>query len=80
MARQDCSIYQEKGTVYTFHKKYGQGVRALVEAQFSRIKRCIGSSLKTQRIKSKKQEGAIIGNIINKWNSFEKCICVKDLG
>jgi hypothetical protein len=34
-----------KGTVYAFHKKYGYGIRALVEALFSRIKRCIGSSL-----------------------------------
>lgn len=43
---------KEKGTVYAFHKKYGYGVRAFVEAQISRIKRCIGSSLKTQRIVS----------------------------
>lgn len=63
--------------VYAFHKKYGYGVRALVEAQISRIKRCIGSSLKTQRTESQKREGIIIGNIINKWNSFGKCVCVK---
>ena len=68
---------KEKGTVYAFHKKYGYGVRALVEAQISRIKRCIGSSLKTQRIESQKREGIIVGSIINKWNSFGKCVCVK---
>jgi hypothetical protein len=68
---------KEKGTVYAFHKKYGYGIRALVEAQISRIKRGIGSSLKTQRIESQKREGIIIGSIINKWNSFGKCVCVK---
>jgi hypothetical protein len=68
---------QDKGTVYAFHKKYGYGRRALVEAQISRIKRCIGFSLKTQRIESQKREGIIISNIINKWNSFGKCVCVK---
>lgn len=68
---------KDKGTVYAFHKKYGYGVRALVEAQISRIKRCIGSSLKTQRIESQTREGIIIGSIINKWNSFGKCVCVK---
>jgi hypothetical protein len=68
---------KDKGSIYAFHKKYGYGVRALVEAQISRIKRCIGSSLKTQRIESQKREGIIIANIINKWNSFGKCICVK---
>jgi hypothetical protein len=68
---------KDKGTVYAFHKKYGYGRRALVEAQISRIKRCIGSSLKTQKIESQKREGIIIANIINKWNSFGKCVCVK---
>ena len=68
---------KDKGTVYAFYKKYGYGVRALVEAQISRIKRCIGSSLKTQRTESQKREGIIIGNLINKWNSFGKCVCVK---
>ncbi len=68
---------KEKGTVYAFHKKYGYGVRSLVEAQISRIKRCIGSSLKTQRIESQKREGIIVGSIINKWNSFGKCVSVK---
>jgi hypothetical protein len=68
---------KDKGTVYAFYKKYGYGARALVEAQISRIKRCIGSSLKTQRTQSQKREGIIIANIINTWNSFGKCISVK---
>ena len=65
---------KEKGTVYAFHKKYGYGFRALVESQISRIKKCIGGSLKTQGIESQEREGVIIAN--NKWNSFGKCICV----
>lgn len=66
-----------KGTVYAFYKKYGYGIRALIEAQFSRIKRCIGSNLLTERDSSKKTEGIIIGNIINLWNSFGRCESVK---
>jgi len=46
---------KDKGTVYAFHKKYGYGLRALVEAQISRIKRCIGDSCKTQKIESQKR-------------------------
>ena len=68
---------KEKRTVYAFHKTHGYGVRALVESQFSRIKRCIGSSLKTIRIESQEREAVIIGNIINLWNSFGKPITVK---
>ena len=68
---------KEKGTVYAFHKKYGYGERALAESQFSRIKRCIGSSLLTQKTESQKQEGKLIGNIINQWNSFGRCVSVK---
>jgi hypothetical protein len=68
---------QDKGTVYAFHKKYGYGARALVEAQISRIKRCIGYTLRTQKIESQQREGIIIGNLINKWNSFGKCVSVK---
>lgn len=68
---------KEKGSVYAFHKKYGYGKRALAESQISRIKRCIGSSLLTQKTESQKQEGKIIGNIINQWNSFGRCIAVK---
>lgn len=68
---------KDKGTVYAFHKKYGYGKRSLVEAQFSRIKRCIGSSLLTQKTESQKQEGNIIANIINQWNAFGRCSSVK---
>ena len=68
---------KEKGTVYAFHKKYGYGARALVEAQFSRIKRCIGSSLKTIKLESQKREAVIIGNILNLWNSFGMPITIK---
>lgn len=64
---------QEKGTVYAFHKKYGYGIRSLVEALFSRIKRCLGSTLLTQRESSQNNEGIIIANIINLWNSFGTC-------
>jgi hypothetical protein len=66
-----------KGSVYAFHKKYGYGLRALIEAQFSRIKRCIGSSLLTKKSDSKKTEGIIIVNIINLWNSFGRPVTVK---
>lgn len=68
---------KDKGTAYAFHKKYGYGKRSLVEAQISRIKRCIGTSLLTQKIESQKREGIIIGNILNQWNAFGKCITVK---
>lgn len=68
---------KDKGGTYAFHKKYGYGLRSLVEAQISRIKRCIGYSLKTQKIESQKREAITIANIINKWNSFGKCVCVK---
>lgn len=68
---------KDKGTVYAFHKKYGYGKRALVEAQISRIKRCIGSSLLTQKLESQKNEGIIISNIINQWNTFGKCVSSK---
>jgi hypothetical protein len=67
----------EKG-IYAFHKKYGYGVRALVEAQISRIKRCIGATLLTQKIASQESEGVIIANIINLWNSFGRPVSVKN--
>ena len=68
---------KDKGTVYAFHKKYGYGDRALVEAQISRIKRCVGASLLTQKPESQKQEGKTIANLINQWNAFGRCISVK---
>ena len=69
---------KEKG-IYAFHNKYGYGKRSLVEAQISRIKRCIGATLLTQKIASQEAEGAIIGNLINLWNSFGKPVHVKIL-
>lgn len=68
---------QDKGTIYAFYEKYGYNIRALVEAQISRMKRCLGSRLLTQRIESQKREGLIIGSLLNKWNSFGKCVSVK---
>ena len=68
---------KDKGTVYAFHKKYGYGTRARIEAQISRIKRCVGSSLLTQKPESQKQEGKVIANLINQWNAFGRCISVK---
>jgi len=68
---------KDKGTVYAFHKKYGYDKRALVEAQISRIKRCVGASLLTQKPESQKQEGKTIANLINQWNAFGRCISVK---
>ena len=67
---------KDKGR-YAFHKKYGYGIRAKVEAQFSRMKRCIGSSLKTIKLESQKREAVIIANILNLWNSFGMPITVK---
>jgi len=68
---------KDKGSIYAFHKKYGYGKRALVESQNSRIKRCIGNSLLTQRTSSQVTEGKVIANIINLWNSFGQCNSVK---
>lgn len=67
----------DKG-IYAFQKKYGYGVRSLVESQISRIKRCIGSTLLTQKLESQENEGVIIANIINFWNSLGRPICVKN--
>ncbi|ABE36570.1 transposase, IS4 family [Paraburkholderia xenovorans LB400] len=66
----------EKGQ-YAFQNKYGYGLRARVEAQFSRIKRCLGDALLTRRIASQVQEGLVIANLINQWNSFGQARCVK---
>jgi hypothetical protein len=70
--------YIDKKGIYAFKNKYGYGVRSLVESQISRIKRCIGSTLLTQKIESQKIEGVIIANIINFWNSLGRPICVKN--
>jgi hypothetical protein len=55
---------QDKG-IYVFHTKYGYGLRSRVEAQISRIKRCVGAILLTQKIASQESEGLIIANLIN---------------
>lgn len=70
--------YIEDKGIYAFHKKYGYGARSLVEAQISRIKRCIGATLLTQKIASQEREGVVIANIINLWNSFGRPVCVKN--
>ncbi|WP_232487679.1 transposase, partial [Burkholderia ubonensis] len=67
---------QEKG-ISAFHNKDGYGKRARVEAQISRIKRCIGSRLLTRRLESQQREGVIIANRVNLWNSFGKAVRVK---
>ncbi|NUY06126.1 transposase [Paraburkholderia sp. JPY169] len=64
--------------MYAFHKKYGYGVRSLVEAQISRIKRRIGERLLTQELASQEGEGVIIANLLNRWNAFGKPVCVKN--
>jgi hypothetical protein len=69
---------KDKGSVYAFHKKYGYGLRSLVEAQISRIKRCISSKLITQKLASQEREGVIIANIINLWNSFGRPVSTKN--
>ncbi|MGC3030498.1 IS5 family transposase [Burkholderia sp. DN3021] len=67
---------KEKG-IHAFHNKYGYGKRARGEAQISWIKRCIGSRLLTRRFESQQREGVIIANLVNRWNSFGKAVCVK---
>jgi hypothetical protein len=70
--------YIQKKGIYAFHKKYGYGQRSLVEAQISRIKRCLGERLLTSKIESQQREGVIIGNLLNLWNSFGRPVCVKN--
>ncbi|WP_279613491.1 transposase [Paraburkholderia mimosarum] len=68
---------KDKG-IHAFRNKYGYGQRALVEAQISRIKRCIGARLLTRKTESQQREGVIIANLVNLWNSFGKAVCVKN--
>jgi Transposase DDE domain len=68
---------KDKETIYAWHKKYGYGLRSRFEAQFSRIKRCIGRTLLTQRDESQNNEVIITANIINLWNSFGRPVSVK---
>lgn len=67
---------KDKG-IHAFRNKYGYGQRALVESQISRIKRCIGARLLTRRLDSQQREGVIIANLVNRWNSFGKAVCIK---
>ncbi|KVD87381.1 transposase [Burkholderia sp. ABCPW 14] len=53
-------------------------MRSRGEAQISRIKRCIGATLLTQKIESQEREGVIMANIINPWSSFGRPVCVKN--
>ena len=62
---------------YAFQNRYGYGLRARVEAQFSRIKRCLGDALLTRRMASQVQEGRVIACLINQWNAFGQARCVK---
>jgi hypothetical protein len=70
-------VYIKEKGVHAFRNKYGYGKRALVEAQISRIKRCIGARLLTRRLASQQREGVIIANLVNLWNSFGNAVCVK---
>ena len=54
------------------------GLRSLVAAQISRINRCIGATLLTQKLESQKREGIVVANIINLWNAFGRPISVKN--
>ncbi|CAB3808665.1 hypothetical protein LMG28614_06856 [Paraburkholderia ultramafica] len=70
--------YIRKKDVYAFHKRYGYGQRSLVEAQISRIKRCIGSILLTRKIGSQEREDVIIAIILNRWNSFGRPVSFRN--
>jgi Transposase DDE domain len=70
------SYIKEKG-IYAFQNKYNYGMRSRAEAMFSRIKRCVGNSLKTRRQESQVQEGRAIAILINLWNSFGQAHCAK---
>lgn len=67
---------QDRG-IHAFHKEFGYGKRALVEAQISRINLSIGARLMTFRSESQQREGVIIANLVNLWNSFGKTVCAK---
>ena len=69
--------YIEKKGKYAYKNKFGYGARELVESQFSRVKRCIGDFLLTQRNESQKIESEIISSIINFWNSLGRPITEK---
>ena len=68
-----CNILKIRECFIPITEKYGYVIRSLVEALFLSIKRCLGTTLLTQRESSQKNEGIIIANIINRWNSFGTC-------
>ncbi|MGF6781152.1 transposase [Paraburkholderia sp. GAS334] len=53
-------------------------MRSLIEAQISRIKRWIGATLLTRKIASQENEGMVIANVINLWNTFGRPVCAKN--
>ncbi|CAE6866976.1 hypothetical protein R75465_08025 [Paraburkholderia aspalathi] len=61
---------------YAFRKTCDYGSRSLVEAQFSRNKRSIGTTLLTQISASQQREGAIIAKLVNLWNAFGRPVCI----
>ncbi|WP_240975353.1 transposase [Paraburkholderia aromaticivorans] len=63
-------------TAVNLTKPYG--LRSLVEAQISRIKRYTGAKLLTQKLESQEREGVVIANIINLWNSFGRPVSFKN--
>ena len=71
------SYIQQKGSIYAFYKKFNYGIRERIEAHFSRITRWIGEGFKTIKLPSQRNEGIIIANIMNLWNSFGKPVSVK---
>lgn len=71
-------IYIEKKGMHAFRKKYGNGQRSLVEAQISRVQRCIGARLLTRKLESQQREGVTTANLLNLWNSVGRCVCVKN--
>jgi hypothetical protein len=52
----------EKKGMHAFRSKYGYGQRSFVEAQMSRIKRCIGARMPTRKIASPQPKGVTIAN------------------
>lgn len=67
---------KDKG-MHAFREKYDYGKRALVETKIFCIKRCLGASLLTQKLASQANEGIIMANIMNLWNSFGRPMTVK---
>ncbi|MGU7844097.1 transposase [Burkholderia sp. AW33-5] len=70
--------YIKESGLHACRNKYGYGLRSLVEAQISRIKRCVGERLLTQKLASQENEGVIIADLVNRWSAFGWCVCVKN--